>query len=259
MQVQSTLGELVQRIQSYTKQWPEPLRYPRNAEIAATDTDRGFERLLRESLDDALLPGDVSEIRDMGMGRGWTPAVVPRHELDLIVSCHEGRFVIEAKAWQGEVGKEAVIVFLSKILDFMAAVNFEPLGPIFSGFIALGGFSDAALRIIFTCGLIPFTQRADQLAFRYVDALLGTAASKSQKRGWSDLEQPLTEHRGALTPYLAREGRGISQTFFFDTDSVVVDLESIRRSSEMFDEARTAHQQAMTCYRQFKEEAASRG
>jgi hypothetical protein len=67
------------------------------------------------------------------------------------------------KAWRGEVGKEAVIVFLAKILDFMAAASFEPLTPIFAGFIALTTFSDAVLRIMFTCGLIPLTKSSDQL------------------------------------------------------------------------------------------------
>ncbi len=247
------LAELVRRIQTYTKKWPEPTRYPGNAEICATDSDQGFERLLRECLDDALLPGQVSGIRDLGMGDGRTPAVVPRHELDLILRCDEGRFVIEAKAWQAEAGKEAVIVFLAKILDFMAAANVEPLGPIFAGFIALNGFSDAALRIMFACGLTPFTRRADQLAFGFVDALLGGAASESAKRGWAALEQSLREHRAAITPFVVHEKKGMSETFLFDSDSAVVDLEGIRHASEMFDEACTARQHAMTCYRQFKE------
>ena len=106
---------------------------------------------------------------------------------------------------------------------------------------------------MFTCGVIPFTKRPEQLAFRYVDALARGAASHSQKHGWSDLERSLREHRTALTPYLAQEGKDMSRTFLFDLDSAVVDLESIRRASEMFDEARIAHQQVMTCYRQFKE------
>lgn len=248
-----SLRQLVGRIQSYTKEWPAPLRYTRNAEIGATDTDQGFERLLRESLDDALMPGQVSGIRDMGMGDDLVPAIVPRHELDLMLGCEEGRFVVEAKAWQGEVGKEAVIVFLAKILDFMAATGFEPVTPIFAGFIALTSFSDAALRIIFTCGLIPLTKSADQLAFHYVDTLLEAAAKKCQTRDWPEQEQLLRKHRAQLTPYLAQEGKSISRTFLVDQDSMLVDLEGIRRSSEMFDEARTAHRNAMNCYRQFTE------
>jgi hypothetical protein len=38
-----------------------------------------------------------------------------------------------------------------------------------------------------------------------------------------------------------------------DQDSMLVDLDGIRRSSEMFDEARTVHRNAMNCYRQFTE------
>lgn len=248
-----TLIELVQRVQDYTKRWPEPTRYPGNAEICATDTDRGFERLLRECLNDVLLPGQVSGARDLGIGDGRTPAVVPRHELDLILRCDEGRFVIEAKAWQQEAGKEAVIVFLAKILDFMAAPTLEPLGPIFTGFIALNGFSEAALRIVFACGLTPFTQRAEQLSFAYMDVLLSAAVAESVKRNWPELEQELRECRASLTPYAAQEKKGMSDTFVFDADSVLVDLQGIRHASDMFDESRAAHRNAMTCYRRFKE------
>jgi hypothetical protein len=248
-----SLGQLVRRVQDYTKKWPEPTRYPRNAEVCATDTDHGFERLLRECLEDALLPGQVSGVRDLGMGDGRTPAVVPRHELDLILLCDEGRFVIEAKAWQEEAGKEAVIVFLAKILDFMAAPTFDPFGPIFAGFIALNGFSDAALRIVFACGLTPITRRAEQLSFGYLDALLGAAVDESTKRGWTALEQGLRECRATLTPYVTHEKKGMSGTFVFDSDSIVVDLHGIRHASEMYDEARAAHHKAMTCYRQFME------
>jgi hypothetical protein len=101
-----SLRQLVGRIQSYTKEWPAPLRYPRNAEIGATDADQGFERLLRESLDDALMPGQVSGIRDMGMGDDLMPAIVPRHELDFILGCEEGRFVVEAKRGGGKSAKK---------------------------------------------------------------------------------------------------------------------------------------------------------
>jgi len=246
------LDNLVCRIQNYTKDWPEPLRYSHNAHIAATDTDQGFERLLREAMEVALPFGHTSGIRDLGMGDGRTPAIVRRHELDLILRCREGRLAIEAKAWREEVDKDAVIIFLAKVLDFMAMINFEPLGPVYLGFIGLHGFSEAALRIIFACGIIPFTKRTEQLSYRFLDSLLLTAATKCQERGWSDREHALRAQRAALTPFVAQEGKDLSQIFLFEPDSAIVDLEGIRRASEMFDEARVAHRQAVTSYREFR-------
>lgn len=246
------LDALVSRIQEYTKKWPEPLRYSQNVHIGATDTDQGFERILRETLEGALPVGHVSGLRDLGIGDGRASAIVGQHELDLILQCDEGRFVIEAKAWQGEVGKEAVTIFIAKILDFMAALNFDPLGPVFAGFIGLAGFSEAALRVMFAFGVTPFTRCSSQLSFRYVDAILLGTLRESQKRGWSAWVDTLTEHRAALTPFLAQEGKSMSQTCHFDVDSAVIDLDGIRRASEMFDEGRIAHQQALTCYREVR-------
>jgi len=246
------LDNAVQIIQDYTKKWPEQLRHSQNEHIAASDTDRGFERLLREALQNALPIGHTSHIRDLGMGDGRAPAIVPQHELDIILQCQQGRFVVEAKAWEGEVGKEDVIIFLAKTLDFMAARSFDPVGPIILGFIGLSGFTEAAQRVMFAFGVIPFTKRAEQLSFRFVDELLRRAERKCKELGVHAHESALNEQRAGLTPFLHQEGKDLSITFQFDTDAAVVDVDGIRQASDMFGEARAAHQHAMKCYREAK-------
>lgn len=246
------LDDVVCLVQNYTKNWPEPLRHPRNAHIAASDTDRGFERLLREMLENALPLGHVSHIRELGMGDGRTPAVVPQHELDLILRCHEGRFVVEAKAWEGEVGKEEVIIFLAKTLDFMAARSFDPLGPVVVGFIGLNGFTEAAQRALFAFGVVPLTKRPEQLSFRFVHALLFRVEREARRRGLNEHACNLNEQRATLAPFLHQEGKSLSKTFQLDADAAVVDIDGIRRASDMFGEARVAHHHAMTCYREAK-------
>ncbi len=246
------LDDVVSLVQDYTKKWPEPRRHPRNAYVAATDTDGGFERFLREMLQNTLPIGHVSDIHDLGIGDARRPAIVAQHELDLVLSCQEGRFVIEAKAWDGEVGKEDVIIFLSKILDFMAARSFDPLGTVLTGFIGLSGFTEAALRAMFALGVVPFTRCAEQISFRFIDTLLLRMVRTCQERGLSDRIPDLRKQRAALTPFLHQEGKSLSQTFQFEADAAVVDLDGIRRASEMFDEGRTAHQQAMACYREVR-------
>lgn len=244
------LDQLVLHVQEYTRRWPEPLGYSENIHIGGTDTDRGFERILRESLERNLPAGEVSGIRDLGIGDGRSAAVVPHHELDLVVRCGPGRFVLEAKAWQGDVGKEEVILFLSKVLDFMSATNFEPLGPLFTGFVGLNGFTEAALRIMFAWGVIPFTQRREQISFRVLDALLSGLTAQCGTRGWWDRERTLSEQRAVLMPFVSREGRPVSDTFRLDSNEATVDVDGIRWAAGMFEEAREAHRQALVCYRE---------
>ena len=247
-------------VQNFARKWPEPLRLPCNAHFETSDSDRGFERLLRECLEGRFPHGDVSTIRDLRFGGDGIPAIVPQHELDLILRCDEGKFVLEAKAWSSEVDKEPVIVFLAKVLDFLAGVNMDAPCPIRLGFIGLNGFSDAALRIMFAYGITPFTgARPNQYSFQYLDSLLGKAVGECQREGWEDTEQTLRERRSALTPFTAQEGRDLCKTVYFDEESAIVDVECLRRASEMFDESRDEHTRALQAYRAFLSVRTQRG
>jgi hypothetical protein len=239
-------------IQDFTRAWPSQLRYSHNAHIAASDTDEGFERLLREALDGVFPAGDVSGIRDLGLGDGIVPVLVPQHEIDLILRCREGKFVLEAKAWAAEVGKEPVIIFLAKVLDFLASSSFDFSTPVHLGFIGLGGFSEAAHRAMFATGIVPFTKsRPDQIAFKFLDSLLARGIRVSERNEWSDLEDKMRARRAALSPFLALEGRDLCKTFGLNGDSAVVDLDGIRKAAEMFEEGREEHRRALAAYRAF--------
>lgn len=251
-----TLRDLINHLQHFTRHWPEPLRYPAQAAVAAHDADGGFERLLRSALEVKWAVGDISLPREMGFSDGRWGAVIPRHELDLIIRTNSGRLVVEAKAWQHEVDKEAVIVFLAKVLDFLAAPRFEPSGEsIHLGFIGRAGFSQVATRLIFAFGIIPFSAQPDHLSFHHLDSHLVRAVHDSRARGSVAVQHDLEAHRVALAPFIAQEGRDITTLFRCESDSAIVDLQAIRRASAIFEESRAVHRQALEAYRAFRRES----
>src|SRR5216683_2206496 len=201
----------ISRVQEYTKAWPQPLRYPELAALASGDTDGGFERLLRRSLEDICPVGDISPARELGFGDGRNGAIIPNHELDLVVRIESGNFVLEAKCWQEEVDKDPVIVFLGKVFDFILNPAFVDHHDeeISLGFIGLRGFSQAALRLMFAFGVVPFTQRGEQLSFVHLDSLLGQARQESLQEGWSEMAETLRLQKEALALFTSIEGRSL--------------------------------------------------
>lgn len=258
MTPEMNLIDVINHVQHFTKRWPEPLRYPEQAACAENDSDRGFERLLRNSLEQRCPVGAVALQRDLGLGSDRIGAVVPQHELDIIVRTINGPFVLEAKAWQGDVDKDVVIVFLGKVMDFLAATTYEQIEHLNCGFIGVAGFTEAALRIIFAFGLIPFTQRSDQIPFHHLDCLLARAVNESRRNEWWELAEDLASHRDALVPYISQEGRSLSTIFHCEHDIAIVDLQGIRRAAEMFEESRVAHAEALEAYRVFRQKEQER-
>ncbi len=144
------LGQVILTVQHFTRRWPEVKRFPGEAARAEGDTDGGFERHLRANLEAVGIPGDVALARELHFHDGRPGAIVPQHELDLVMRLSEGPCVLEAKAWTAVVDKDPIIVFLGKVLDFIASPRSDSLTDSLKvGFIGLSGFTEAARRIMF--------------------------------------------------------------------------------------------------------------
>jgi hypothetical protein len=251
-----TLERLVYGIQHFTKHWPEQLRaYPDLAAQASMDSDGGFERLIRCHVESHCPAGDVSRPRETCFSDSRTGLIIPHHEIDLIVTTTDCRFVVEAKAWsRGEVGKDDVIIFLYKILDFLVSAAFEAEAEVIRcGFIGRSGFTEAALRLLFAAGIIPFSNRSDCVSFHHLDALLERAAIDCRGWGITDEAVALEQSRADMTPFLALERRPLTGLIVFDSDSVLVDMQSVRLAAASFDESRAVHRRALESYRRFRE------
>jgi hypothetical protein len=243
------LDQIILTVQHFTRHWPQVKRYPGEVARAADDTDGGFERLLRASLEAEGVPGDVAPARELHFHDGRQGAVVPQHELDIVLRHTDGTCVLEAKAWQDVVDKDPLIVFLGKVLDFIVAPRFDAMTDSLKvGFIGLSGFTEAARRIMFSFGVVPFSRVGADVSFRFLDLRLAAleARCKSADDGTA-LE--VTNARELIGPFVVFEGRKLTSIVRVEGDEAVLDLVGLRRGTALYDEARTAHALALDVYR----------
>jgi hypothetical protein len=224
-------------------------RYPGDAERAEGDTDGGFERLLRANLESIGAPGDVSLARELHFHDGRQAAIVPQHEHDLVMRLSDGPCVIEAKAWTEVVDKGPVIEFLGKVLDFVAAARFDSVAESLKvGFIGWSGFTEAARRVMFSFGVVPFSKLGSDVSFRFLDLQLGELERRCQNAGNAGALEALSA-RSLIDPFVAFERRKITEIVRVEGDAVIVDVGRLRRGAAIYDEARAAHALALEIYR----------
>lgn len=243
------LDQVITTVQHFTRHWPDIKRFPEEAARAAGDTDGGFERLLRATLEQSGVPGDVSLARELYFYDGRSGAVVPKHELDFVLRLSDGSCVLEAKAWSEVVDKDSIIVFLGKVLDFLAAPSFDELAETLTvGFIGLGGFTEAARRTMFSFGIVPFSKAGDDLSFRFLDIQLDILARRCASCGTPGAEE-VRDARASIGPFVAFESKSLTSIVRIEADEAIVDLGRLRRGATLYEEARAAHAQALGAYR----------
>lgn len=243
------LDQVILTVQHFTRRWPDVKRYPGDAERAEGDTDGGFERLLRANLEAVGVPGDVSLARELHFYDGRHGAIVPQHEHDLVMRLDDGACVVEAKAWADVVDKGPIIVFLAKILDFVAAPRFDALADSLKvGFIGLSGFTESARRIMFAFGVVPFSKVGADLSFRFIDLRLAELERRCNNAGEAGAEEIVTA-REFIGPFVAFEGRKLTEIVRVEGDEAIVDLGGLRRGAALYEEARAAHTHALDIYR----------
>lgn len=244
-----TFDSVVLTVQNFTRRWPDVKRFPGDAACAAGDTDGGFERLLRARLEEAGVPGDVARARELHFDDGREGAIVPQHELDLVIRLTDCTCVLEAKAWHDVVDKDAVIVILGKVLDFVAAPRFDAVqDSLRVGFIGLSGFTEAARRIMFSFGVVPFSRFGADLSFRFMDLRLAELERRCNNAGDACEEEVMTA-RAHIGPFVAFEDAKLTDTVRVEGDEAIVDLGRLRRGAALYEEARAAHGHALGVYR----------
>lgn len=243
------LDQVILTIQHFTRCWPDVKRYPGEAERAKSDTDGGFERLLRANLEAIGVPGDVSLARELHFHDGRYGAIVPQHEHDLVVRLSDGPCVVEVKAWTDVVDKGPVIEFLGKVLDFIAAPRFDSVADTLKvGFIGLSGFTEAARRIMFSFGVVPFSRLGTDLSFQFIDLQLAKLERRCKDIG-DEGEAEAVAARTLIAPFVHFEGRKLTEIVRIEGDEAIVDLAGLRRGAAIYEEAQAAHGYALDVYR----------
>lgn len=243
------LDDVILTIQHFTRRWPNVKRYPGDIERAEGDTDGGFERLLRSTLEAVGAPGDVSLARELHFYDGRHGAIVPQHEHDLVMRLDDGPCVVESKAWLDVVDKEPIIVFLAKVLDFVAAPKFDTVADSLNvGFVGLSGFTEAARRIMFSFGVVPFSKVGDDLSFQFIDLQLAVLESRCHNVLDGAVEDVITA-RAFIGPFVAFERRKLTAIVRVEGDEAIVDLAGLRRGAALYEESRVAHAYGLEIYR----------
>lgn len=81
--------------------------------------DKGFEETYREYLYNNLKFDLVSDTRDIGFGLSYSTLSSVNHELDIIVTKENSKFVFELKHYEvSDITKELIFSFLGKVIDF---------------------------------------------------------------------------------------------------------------------------------------------
>jgi hypothetical protein len=139
-------------------------------------------------------------------------------------------------------------VFLGKVLDFIVAPRFDAVADSLKvGFIGLAGFTEAARRIIFSFGIVPFSRIGDDLSFRFIDLQLAELERRCDNA--SDTRAEVAMARALIRPYVALEGRKHTNIVRVEGDEAILDLGGLRRGAALYDEARAAHACALDVYR----------
>ena len=130
-----------------SREWPHAGREP----VA----DDGFEQRFRESCVQNLTEWGISEQREFRLGAGLDTASGVMHEVDLVARHHTVTAILEAKNRGDMPGKNDVIVFFAKVLDYLLANPMLTLGDVCLAFMSRNSFDSSGLAACLGLGIHP--------------------------------------------------------------------------------------------------------
>ena len=137
-----------------TKQWPHEPREQL--------PDQGFELRFRERVRD-LPDWQASDERELHLGAALQAASGTTHEVDIVALHPEVRVVVEMKNRGDAVGKNDVIVFFAKVLDYVLANPRLALDGICLVFICRASFDPRGLAACLGLGIHPVCSKVRPL------------------------------------------------------------------------------------------------
>lgn len=118
--------------------------------------DQGFEIHFRSSCITGLNGWQVSQEWELGLGSELITASGVRHEIDLVARHPDAIAITELKNKAGSPpGKNDVIIFFAKILDYLAHNPKVLLSEVLPAFVSSSAFEEATLAACLGLGLHP--------------------------------------------------------------------------------------------------------
>lgn len=152
--------------------------------------DQGFERQFRAFLR-GLGNWEVSDERELHFGAGIMPASGTAHEVDIVANHPEVRAVAELKNHSAAVGKNDVIVFFAKVLDYILANPVLALKQICLAFVCRASFEPRGLAACLGLGIHPVCSKIRPLPVLKDTVDILTREVRHGLRLPNDLEQRL--------------------------------------------------------------------
>lgn len=118
--------------------------------------DQGFELLFRRSCVMALNGWQISQEWELGLGSELVTASGVRHEIDVVARHPDVLVIAELKnRTSGPLGKNDVIIFFAKILDYLAHNPRMLLGEVLPVLVSSCVFEEATLAACLGLGIHP--------------------------------------------------------------------------------------------------------
>lgn len=142
-----TLEFLQRCFRFVSEEWPHAVR--------VRVPDDGFEQRFRESCDHHLRGWLIAPIREMWLGAGLETLSGAFHEVDIVARTSGTTAVAELKNLGDRPGKNDIIVFFAKILDYVLANPQLLLQDICLTFLSRTSFDDRGLAACLGLGIHP--------------------------------------------------------------------------------------------------------
>ena len=147
-----------------SQEWPHAIREP--------IPDQGFEERFRDTCTRRLPGWTVSPPREMRLGAGLDTLSGTLHEVDIVVKTSRTTSVAELKNLGGGPGKNDVIIFYAKVLDYLLANPDLAYDDICLAFVSRSSFDQRALSACLGLGIHPIASNIRPLPVLINNAML---------------------------------------------------------------------------------------
>ena len=143
----ASLEVLIRCYKFVNEEWPHVER------ISVPDS--GFEQRFRESCVQHLNGWTISEERELRLGAGLDTASGVAHEVDLIARHPDVTAILELKNRGDTIGKNDVIIFFAKVLDYLLANPTLAMQEVNLAFMSRNAFEPRGLAACLGLGIHP--------------------------------------------------------------------------------------------------------
>ena len=229
-----------------SEEWPHAVR--------VKVPDEGFEQRFRESCDIHLRGWLIAPNREMWLGAGLETLSGTLHEVDIVARTNGTTAAAELKNLGGRPGKNDIIVFFAKILDYVLANPQLMLQDVCLAFLSRTSFDDRGLAACLGLGIHPVASD-----IRPLPVLINNARAMQAELDRGLAVSPETQNDfETLCVQLNRLGLALGETWFNSrfrynsSESIVAWVVEPIQVDELAQDLRQANSDFIAIYDRFR-------